>query len=120
MTVVEDSTQSRHRHQFLVDIFGLETKVPFTLGILVGTLTTGSVADTIGRQKALFYGQLISTILFFLQIAATDVIGLTVVRFFLGPFYLLIYGQVIYRLYNIAHIIWLPCDSFRHKIRLIL
>ena len=92
MTVVEDSTQSRHRHQFLVDIFGLETKVPFTLGILVGTLTTGSVADTIGRQKALFYGQLISTILFFLQIAATDVIGLTVVRFFLGPFYLLIYG----------------------------
>ena len=56
-------------------------------GILVETLTTGSVADAIGRQKTLFYGQIIATIFFLLQLAVKDVIGLAVIRFCLGPLY---------------------------------
>ena len=58
----------------------------------MGTLTTGSVADAIGRQKTLFYGQIIATVFFLLQLAVTNVTGLALIRFCLGPLYLLIYG----------------------------
>ena len=60
----------------------------------MGTLTTGSVADAIGRQKTLFYGQIIATVFFLLQLAVTNVTGLALIRFCLGPLYLLIYGWV--------------------------
>ena len=76
----------------VTDISTISLHIKNNKGILVGTLTTGSVADAIGRQKTLFYGQIIATIFFLLQLAVTDVIGLAVIRFCLGPLYLLIYG----------------------------
>lgn len=62
------------------------------VGVFIGTLTTGSVSDAIGRQKTLFFGHIIAMALFFLHLAVTDVIGLAVIRFFLGQLYLLLYG----------------------------
>ena len=50
-------------------------------------------------ESALFYGQIIATIFFLLQLAVTDVIRLAVIRFCLGPLYLLIYGRVSVRHY---------------------
>ena len=64
------------------------------VGIFIGTLTTGSVSDAIGRQKTLFFGHFIAMVLFFLHLVVSDVIGLAVIRFFLGPLYLLLYGWV--------------------------
>ena len=64
-------------------------------GQFIGSLTTGSISDTIGRQKTLLYGHLIATILFFLHLIISDVIGLAIIRFFLGPLTLLLYGFVI-------------------------
>lgn len=62
------------------------------VGVFIGTLTTGSVSDAIGRQKTLFFGHIIAMTLFFLHLVVTDVIGLAVIRFFLGKLYLLLYG----------------------------
>ena len=61
-------------------------------GIFIGTLTTGSVSDVIGRQRTLFFGTIVVTILFFLHLIVSDVIGLSVIRFCLGILYLLLYG----------------------------
>ena len=62
------------------------------VGVFIGTLTTGSVSDAIGRQQTLFYGQFIAMILFFLHLVVSDVIGFAVIRFLLGALYLLLYG----------------------------
>ena len=62
------------------------------VGVFIGTLTTGSVSDAIGRQKTLFAGHFIAMVLFFLHLAVSDVIALAVIRFFLGQLYLLLYG----------------------------